>query len=414
MTAASQSTRRKLSLLQLAEELGNVSKACKLMGYHRDTFYEVKRAFQIGGVATLVEQKRGPRNPHPNRVAPDIEKRILDYSLQYPTQGPQRVANQLRLDNVNVSSGGVRGVWLRHDIETRHKRLMRLERHARENTFVLSEAQIRLLERHSSDFRSRHVEASRPGELLNQDTFYWGTLKGVGKVYVQVIVDVSCSFAFAKVYTSKMPITACDLLHDRVLPFYENLGITVGAVLTDNGREFCGKPESHPYELLLAVEGIKHRTTKVRSPRTNGFVERMNRTLLDECFRVQGRTNWYTAPDEIQRDLDTFMAFYNFRRTHQGYRVAGRTPAKALYDLLWSGPLKLLQPEGESSCENGGHDEEEAIHRRADHRGAERGRSRPAHQGAGAQVRRYRADLLPLEVEVRWHGGQRGQAAAGA
>jgi transposase InsO family protein len=105
-----------------------------------------------------------------------------------------------------------------------------------------------------------------------------------------------------------MPITACDLLHDRVLPFYEQLGLTVGAVLTDNGREFCGKPESHPYELLLAVEGIQHRTTKVRCPRTNGFVERMNRTLLDECFRVQGRTKWYAAPEEIQRDLDVFMA----------------------------------------------------------------------------------------------------------
>jgi hypothetical protein len=110
----------------------------------------------------------------------------------------------------------------------------------------------------------------------------------------------------------------------------------VGAVLTDNGREFCGKPESHPYELLLSVEGIKHRTTKVRSPRTNGLLERMNRTLLDECFRVQGRTNWYDCPDQIQRDLDTFMAFYNFQRTHQGYRVAGRTPAKALYDLIAS------------------------------------------------------------------------------
>ena len=120
-----------------------------------------------------------------------------------------------------------------------------------------------------------------------------------------------------------------------MLPFCENLDITVGAVLTDAGREFCGKPESHPYELLLAVEGIKHRTTKVRSPRTNCFIERMNRTLLDECFRVQGRTKKYTTPDEIQRDLDTFMAFCNFRRTHQGYyRVAGRTPAKALYDLI--------------------------------------------------------------------------------
>jgi len=339
MTAVPQSTRRKLSLLQLAEELQNVSKACRIMGYHRDTFYEVRRAFQVGGVAGLVEQKRGPRNPHPNRVPADVEKRILDYSLQFPTHGPQRVANQLRLQGVNVSSSGVRGVWLRHELETKHKRLMWLEQKSREKTITLTDEQVRLLERHSAEFRSRHVEASRPGELLNQDTFYWGTLKGVGKVYVQVVIDVACSFAFAKVYTSKMPITACDVLHDRVLPFYDRIGVTVGAVLTDNGREFCGKPEQHPYELLLAVEGIQHRTTKVRSPRTNGFVERMNRTLLDECFRVQGRTKWYVAVEEIQADLDVFMAFYNFERTHQGYRVAGRTPAKALFDGLAQQPL---------------------------------------------------------------------------
>lgn len=342
MTATTQSTRRKLSLLQLAEELNNVSKACKIMGYHRDTFYEVKRAFQMGGVAGLVEQRRGPRQPHPNRVPQEIEDKILAYALERPTHGPQRVANELRLQNINVSSGGVRGVWLRHDIETAHKRLLRLERHTRETPFVLTEAQLRLLERHSVDFRCRHVESSRPGELLNQDTFYWGTLKGVGKVYVQVVVDVFCSFGFAKVYTSKMPITAADLMNDRVLPFYAALGITVGATLTDNGREFCGKPETHPYELLLAMEGVDHRTTKVRSPRTNGFVERMNRTLLDECFRVEGRKTWYITPEEIQADLDRFMAYYNFERTHQGYRVAGRTPARALLDGLGLAQLPQL------------------------------------------------------------------------
>jgi transposase InsO family protein len=133
---------------------------------------------------------------------------------------------------------------------------------------VLTEQQIRLLERHSIDFRCRHVEASRPGELLNQDTFYWGTLKGVGKVYVQVVVDVFCSLAFAKVYTAKMPVTAADLLYDRVLPFYEALGVKIGAVPTDNGREFCGIQDQHPYELLLAMEDIEHRTTKIRCPRT--------------------------------------------------------------------------------------------------------------------------------------------------
>ncbi len=127
-----------------------------------------------------------------------------------------------------------------------------------------------------------------------------------------------------------MPITACDLLYERVLPFYEDLGVAVGAVLTDNGREFCGKPDSHPFELLLALEGIDHRTTKVRSPQTSGFVERMNRTLLDECFRVEGRKTWYVTPEEIQRDLDRFLGYYSLERSHQGYRLRGRTPAQAL------------------------------------------------------------------------------------
>lgn len=344
MTALTQSVKRKLSLLQLAEELGNVAKACKIMGFHRDTFYEVRRAFQTGGVASLVEQKRGPRNPHPNRLAAEIEQKVLDYCLAHPSHGAQRVADQLRLSGVEVSSGGVRGVWLRHDLETRYKRLMRLEAASRDDTLLLTEEQIRLLERHSPEFRCRHVEASRPGKLLNQDTFYWGTLKGVGKVYVQVVVDVFCSLAFAKLYTSKMPVTACDLLYERVLPFYDALGVSVGAILTDNGREFCGKPDSHPYELLLALENIEHRNTKVRSPRTNGFVERMNRTLLDECFRVEGRKTWYIEVDEIQRDLDRFLAYYNLERAHQGYRLKGRTPAQALREALGRDDLPPIVP----------------------------------------------------------------------
>lgn len=345
MSTLSHSTRRKLSLLQLAEELGNVSKACKIMGYHRDTFYEVRRAFQVGGMEAFIEQKRGPRNPHPNRVAPEVEERILTYSLEHPTHGQQRVANELRLQDVNISAAGVRNVWLRHNLEKRHQRLLRLERHAQDDTFVLSDKQIQLLERHSVDFRCRHVEAERPGELLNQDTFYWGTLKGVGKVYVQVVIDVFCSLAFAKVYTSKMPITACDLLYERVMPFYEALGVEIGAVLTDNGREYCGKPDSHHYELLLSMHGIDHRTTKIRNPRTNGFVERMNRTLLDECFRVEGRKTWYLEPAEIQRDLDRFLAYYNLERSHQGYRLKGRTPAQALREALGIEELPPVVPE---------------------------------------------------------------------
>ncbi len=346
-----ESAKRKLSLIRLAEELGNVSKACEITGYSRQSFYDIRRAFQVGGMAAFVEKKRGPKNPHPNRVAKEIEEKILALCLERPTWGAQRIANELRLMDVNVSATGVRGVWTRHDLLHRSQRLLRLEGEANKETIALSAEQIRMLEKHSPEFRVRHVEANAPGELLNQDTFHWGTLKGVGKVYVQVVVDAFCSLAFAKVYTSKIPVTAADLLYDRVLPFYEALGVEVKAVLTDNGREFCGRPERHHYELMLAMHDIEHRRTKVRSPQTNGFVERMNRTLLDECFRIKGRTTWYQKPVEIQRDLDEYLAYYNLKRSHQGYRLKGRTPAQALREALGRKTLPPIVPNTENETQ---------------------------------------------------------------
>ena len=145
-----------------------------------------------------------------------------------------------------------------------------------------------------------------------------------------------------------MLITACDLLHDLVLPFYEALGVTVQALLTDNGREFCGRKDSLLFELLLQLEEVEHRTTRVRTPRTNGFVERMNKTLLDECFRVYGRTKWYTAVDEIQADLDTSLRGYNEERSHQGYRLNGRTPTQGLREALGRDQLPPVVPKSGS------------------------------------------------------------------
>jgi len=124
------------------------------------------------------------------------------------------------------------------------------------------------------------VETLYPGYLLCQDTFYVGTLKGVGRLYLQAVVDTFSSYAFAKLYTSKIAITAADILNDRILPFFSKEGITINAVLTDNGKE-----GEHPYELFLALNDIDHRFTKVGTPRTNSFVERFNRTVLDEFFR---------------------------------------------------------------------------------------------------------------------------------
>ena len=102
----------------------------------------------------------------------------------------------------------------------------------------------------------------------------------------------------------------------------------------DNGREFCGRPDQHPYELFLQLEEIEHRTTRVRRPQSNGIVERLHRTLLDEHFRVEGRRTWFETIEEMQAVLDSYMERYNQRRPHQGRGMNGRTPAQAFVDGL--------------------------------------------------------------------------------
>ncbi len=164
---------------------------------------------------------------------------------------------------------------------------------------------------------------------LSADTFFVGRLKGVGKVYLHAVVDTYGSYAFGFLHVSKQPEAAVAVLHNDVLPFYRKLDLRVGAVLTDNGREFCGT-ETHPYELYLALNGIEHRRTKVRSPKTNGFVERFNGTVLDEFFRLKMRETFYESVEVLQADLDAWLVHYNTERLHLGYRNQGRRPIETV------------------------------------------------------------------------------------
>jgi transposase InsO family protein len=137
------------------------------------------------------------------------------------------------------------------------------------------------------------------------DTFFVGHLKGVGKVYLQTVIDCYSRYAWWRLYTSKMPVTAVHIMNNDVLPTFEAHDTAISTVLSDNGREFCDRPDRHPYELFLQLEEIEHRTTRVRRPQSNGYVERLHRTLLDEHFRVMGRTKFYESIDEMQTDLET-------------------------------------------------------------------------------------------------------------
>ncbi len=159
----------------------------------------------------------------------------------------------------------------------------------------------------------------------------------MGKVYLHSLVDTFGSYAFGFLHTSKQPEAAVSLLHNDVLPFYREREIPVAKVLTDNGREFCGTEntrQTHPYELYLQLNDIRHKRTKVRSPRTNGFVERFHRTVLDEFFRQAFRTKLYTGVEELQADLDAWLVYYNAERPHQGYRNMGRRPMDTVAEFL--------------------------------------------------------------------------------
>ncbi len=318
--------KHKLGLLNLAEELGNVSRACKVMGLSRDTFYRYKAAVDDGGVESLIDKSR--RKPNlKNRTDEATEAAVLQHALDEPAHGQTRASNELRKKGVFISPSGVRCVWLRYGLACFRDRLKALEEKVAQEGIVLTEAQVAALEKKKEDdVACGEIETAHPGYLGSQDTFYVGTLKGVGRIYQQTFVDTYAKVAFAKLYTTKTPITSADLLNDRVLPFYEEHGLPLLRILTDRGTEYCGKADRHDYQLYLAVNDIEHTKTKVKSPQTNGICERFHKTILQEFYQVTFRKKIYTDLETLQADLDTWLLYYNNERTHQGKMCCGRTP----------------------------------------------------------------------------------------
>ena len=219
----------------------------------------------------------------------------------------------------------MRSIWLRHNLENFKKRLKALEIKVAQEGIQLNDQQIAALERkHEDDVACGEIETHHPGYLGAQDTFYVGNLKGVGHIYQQTFIDTYSKVVHCKLYTTKMPITAADLLNDRVLPFYESQGLPMLRILTDRGTEYCGKVEHHDYELYLALNDIDHTKTKAASPQTNGICERFHKTILQEFYQITFRKKLYSSLEELQLDLDGWLKFYNTERTHQGKVCNGR------------------------------------------------------------------------------------------
>ncbi len=333
MTTQDKIIKNKLGLLRLAKELGNVTLACKAFGYSRDSFYRFKELNESGGEAALQELTRRKPNPH-NRVETHVEEAVKEMAFEMPAYGQVRVSNELKKRGIFVSPGGVRSIWIRHELETFKKRLKVLSARAAEENLVLTDAQVAALEKAREEKEAvGEIESQHVGYLGAQDTYYVGTIKGVGRIYQQTFIDTYCKVASAKLYTTKDALTAADLLNDRVVPMYEEQGIRLLRILTDRGTEYSGRIEDHAYQLYLALENIDHTRTKAKSPQTNGICERFHRTIQDEFYAIAFRKKIYSSLEELQKDLDEWLEWYNKERTHSGKYCYGKTPYQTLIDM---------------------------------------------------------------------------------
>jgi transposase InsO family protein len=315
----------RVRVLREAERTGNVSATCRRHGVSRTVFYRLRRRFEQYGADGVHPKRRRAAVGRPSALSVQTERRVIAFALAWPTSGPQWLSDQLAREGVMIAPVTVWRLLRRHQLGTRRARLAVLEQFSAATHGILTERTA-----HRDRRRTRHVAAAAPGDLLSLDTFYVGKLKGVGKIWQITGCDAACSYAWARLVVGEVTAAAVlTFLRDDVRPTYRRAQWRLQRVLTDNGKEFKGA-----FAAGCARLGVRITRTKPRHAWTNGFVERLQGTILHEHWRIAFRRQYFTGRVALQRSLDTFLEFYNHQRTHRGYRLNGRTPATIFWGAI--------------------------------------------------------------------------------
>jgi transposase InsO family protein len=310
---------RRRRLLELADELGNVSEACRVMGVSRTRFYEWRSVAQEYGLEALVpKERRAPQMP--NATPTWIVNELLTLAVTEPTIGCRQYADRLEDRGHSIGKSTVQDILVRHDLGRRHQRVARAAALAALTTGTITEA--------AADdrlFGFCHW-AAQPGDLVALDSFYIGNLKGVGKVYQLTAIDTATRWAFVMIVlgTPNGKVTA-RFLH-QVIRHYRRHGVTVRAVLTDNGPEY----RAATFTNALAAKELAHQRIPARSPNHNAVCERFQGTALQECWRPAFHRRRFSSIRQLQAEIDAWLNHYNTRRRNHSDFMQGRTPRQVL------------------------------------------------------------------------------------
>lgn len=314
----------RLSVFELTQLLDNASMAYRHQDISHSQFLELKKRFKQLGIEGLKNLSPNPKTNF-RKTSPLIVEKILALSLEHPGWGCVRLSDMLKSQGILISSPTIQKILIKNDMGNKNERLWKLEEMILAGEVQPSEEQITRIENFNPCFRERFNVSNRPAEILAQDTILVGSLNGIGKIYLQSAIDTYSSFSFSFLHPGKLPDCAVALLHNDVLPFYNQCNLQIKVIVTSNGRQYCGT-EKHHYELYLMLNEIEHRRTELHDKFTNGFAERFHRIALDEFFRKSLQSKTYDSIEMLQSDFEKWLHYYNYERPHHGYRNMGKNP----------------------------------------------------------------------------------------